>query len=671
GVLAGGATVAAGGATVPALFAAQAGRAPDAVAVVCGDASLSYGELGAAAGRLARVLAARGAGPEQVVAVVMDRSVGLVTALLAILKAGAAYLPVDPGYPPERVAFMLADARPAVIVADAASVAVLPSTVTAPVLVPDGPHAAAAPEECGGAGQAGADPAGPLLPANSAYVMYTSGSTGVPKGVAVPHQAVERLVRECGFAELGGGDVVAQLAPVSFDAATFEIWGALVNGAALAIGPPGVLSAGELGGFLAARRVSVLWLTAGLFGQVAAADAKVFAGLRYLLAGGDVLPVRACRAVLEQAPSVRLVNGYGPTENTTFTTTHLVRAADVADGAAVPIGRPIKSTRVFVLDGFLQPVPAEVAGELYVSGAGLARGYLERAALTAERFVPCPFGAPGERMYRTGDLVRWAADGNLEFVGRVDDQVKIRGFRVEPGEVEAVLAAHPQVAQAVAIVREDAPGDKRLVAYLVPSADGDGASGAEVAETVRGYLAQRLPDYMLPAAVVVLDALPVTANGKIDKAALPAPDYAARSGGRGPATIREEILCQAFAEVLGLERVSAEDNFLELGGHSLLAVSLAARLRERGMPVAMYAFFEAPTPAELAAVAGPEQVVVPPNRIPAGATRITPGMLPLAQLTPEQIGDITGLVEGGAANVADVYPLAPLQEGMFFHYLMT
>src|SRR6266536_1136081 len=405
--------------------------------------------------------------------------------------------------------------------------------------------------------------------------MYTSGSTGVPKGVMVPHRAVGRLVREAGYIELGGSDVVGALAPVSFDAATFEIWGALVNGAVLALGPGGVLSAGELGGWLAAHQVTALWLTAGLFDQVAGADAGIFSGLRYLLAGGDVLAVRACRAVLEQVPSVRLVNGYGPTENTTFTTTHPSGAGDLDGGAGVPIGRPINGTRVFVLDGFLEPVPVGVAGELYVAGAGLARGYAGRAGLTAERFVACPFGAGGERMYRTGDVVRWAADGQLVFAGRADDQVKIRGFRVEPGEVEAVLAAHPGVAQAVVTVREDTPGDKRLVAYLVPAADGggrhgggdgggdyagagDGAGNGALAGVVRGFAAGRLPEYMVPSAVVVLDGLPVTVNGKVDKAALPAPDYAAGSlAGRGPATVQEEILCQVFAQVLGLERVGA------------------------------------------------------------------------------------------------------------------
>jgi acyl-coenzyme A synthetase/AMP-(fatty) acid ligase/acyl carrier protein len=359
-----------------------------------------------------------------------------------------------------------------------------------------------------------------------------------------------------------------------------------------------VLGTSELGRFLAEQRVSVLWLTAGLFAQVAAADVSVFAGLRYLLAGGDVLPAAGCRAVLEQVPQVALVNGYGPTENTTFTATHLVTAADVVSPAGVPVGRPIADTRVFVLDGFLQPVPAGAFGELYTSGAGLARGYLGRAGLTAERFVACPFGSGGERMYRTGDLARWRADGVIEFAGRADDQVKVRGFRIEPGEIEAVLTAHHEVAQAAVIVREDTPGDRRLIGYLVPA---PGIDRDTLVAQVREYAAARLPGYMMPSAVAVLDALPVTPNGKLDRAALPAPDFSGMAAGRGPATVREELLCQVFAEVLGLDRVGAEDSFFALGGHSLLAMRLVNEVRAvLGAELPVRAVFDEPTVAGLA-----------------------------------------------------------------------
>src|SRR6266536_2129212 len=581
--------------TLPRLLEAQVARAPDAPAVVAGDVTLSYAQLNARANQMAHYLISRGAGPEQVVALALPRTAEMVIALLAVLKAGAAYLPVDPDYPPERVGFMLGEAASALVVSTREVAGRLPADSRDRHVRIDERGVCDLVAGSPARDVTDADRTRALSAASPAYVTYTSGSTGVPKGVVVPHRAVERLVRQCGFAELNAADVVGHLAPLSFDAATFEIWGALVNGAALAVAPGGVVSAGELGGFLAARRVSVLWLTAGVFDQVATADAGVFAGLRYLLAGGDVLAVRACRAVLERVPWVRLVNGYGPTENTTFTTTYLVRAATDLEGG-VPIGRPLPGDRVYVLDGFLRPQPPGVIGELYVAGAGLARGYLGRPGLTAERFVGCPFGSAGERMYRTGDLGRWRGDGQLEFAGRVDDQVKIRGFRIELGEVAAALSRQAGVAQAVAVARQDGPAGTRLVGY-VTSAPGQAADPA----AVRAGVASSLPDHMVPAAGVVREALPVTSRGKVDGRALPAPDFAAMAGSGIPRSPREKILCEIFAEVLGIERVGTGDSFFDLGGDSLLVTRLASRMRSvLGVEIPIRAAFEAPTVATLA-----------------------------------------------------------------------
>ncbi|WP_181806352.1 non-ribosomal peptide synthetase, partial [Streptomyces shenzhenensis] len=585
--------------TIPDLFARRAAERPRATALVAGDVTLSYAELDARANRLARLLIGRGAGPESVVAVLMERSADLVVALLAITKTGAAYLPVDPAHPAERVASMFTDARPLCVLTRGDGAAAVPATNEAPVPVLDlaTPAVEAELARFDASPVTAAERTAALRPDHPAYIIHTSGSTGRPKGTVVPHRAVDRLVRRANFAPLGADDVVAQLASVSFDAATFEIWGALLNGATLAVAPAGALSVADLRHFLSAHRVTVLWLTAGLFHEVVDADVSALAGVRHLLAGGDVLSPEHCRTVLERLPSVALFNGYGPTENTTFTAVHAITHADTEHGRSVPIGTPVSDTRVLVLDDRLRPVPVGVTGELYATGAGLARGYAGRAELTAERFVACPYGGVGERMYRTGDLVRWTADGRLVFAGRADDQVKIRGFRVEPGEVEAVLAAHPQVAQAAVVVREDAPGEKRLVGYVVPADDTDG-----LVELVREFVAERLPSYMVPSAVLGLDVLPLTVNGKVDRKALPAPEHARGTGSdRAPAGVREELLCQAFAEVLGLPAVGVDDDFFALGGHSLLAMRLVSRVRAvLGVEVAVRALFDAPTPAGLA-----------------------------------------------------------------------
>ncbi|MEV7116794.1 amino acid adenylation domain-containing protein [Streptomyces anulatus] len=590
--------------TVPELFAARVAETPDAVAVVADGVNLSYAQLDARANQLARLLIGRGVGPESVVAVALARGVELVVALLAVVKAGGAYLPVDLSYPAERIVHMLRDSSTTLLLTD--SRAAVEAGDLPRITLDD-----AGEELAGLAGtplEAG-ELCAPLGADNMAYVVYTSGSTGRPKGTAVTHRAVDRLVRECGFLEVGPGNVVGQLASASFDAATFEIWGALLNGAALAVAAPGALSVAEVGTFLSAHGVDTLWLTAGLFHEVVDQDVSVLAGIGRLLAGGDALSVTHCRRLLAALPSLRLFNGYGPTENTTFTTVHEVLAAELGEGTgSVPIGTPVADTRVYVLDAALRPVPVGVEGDLCTTGAGLARGYERQPGLTAERFVACPF-EPGARMYRTGDRVSWTTEGRLVFAGRTDQQVKIRGFRVEPGEVESVVASHPLVVQAAVVAREDAPAEVRLVAYVVADGPED-----ELPSLIEEFLAGRLPEYLVPAATVVLAALPLTANGKLDRKALPAPEYRAGEG-RGPADSCEEAIGGLFREVLDLEKVGMDDDFFALGGHSLLATRLVTRVREvLGAELPLRVVFEARTVAGLARRVGTEKSTRPALR---------------------------------------------------------
>ena len=607
------------GLTLPGLFERQVARTPDAVAVVCEGSGLSYAELDACSNRLARYLVSLGAGPERLVAVAMERSAGLVVALLAVLKSGAAYLPVDPEYPAERVVYMLGDAGAVLLVCDQVMAARVPAGDIARVVVDDEVCAAAV------AGFPAArlddgERAARLWPAHPAYVMYTSGSTGRPKGVVVPHHNVVRLVAMTGgWFDVGPGDVWTLFHSYAFDFSVWEMWGALATGGRLVVVPYLVSrSATEFRKLLAAERVTVLNQTPAAFYQlldVWGEGAEL--ALRYVIFGGEALD---CARVARWARAVPgapvMVNMYGITETTVHVTGYVVDGA--AASAASVIGTPIPDLQAFVLDGGLGVVPPGVAGELYVAGAGVARGYLGRPGLTGERFVACPFGAAGERMYRTGDLARWNGAGELEYLGRSDDQVKIRGFRIELGEVESVLAGLPGVAQATVVVREDRPGDRRLAGYVVP------AAGAVLDPAGLRVAAGRvLPGYMVPAAVVVLEALPLTVSGKLDRRALPAPEYAA-GGGRAPATAGERALCAVFAQVLGLEQVGVEDSFFDLGGHSLLATRLVSRVRVvLGAELPVRAVFEHPTPAALAAVlegaeaARPPLVPVPrPERLP-------------------------------------------------------
>ncbi|MGW6544061.1 amino acid adenylation domain-containing protein, partial [Streptomyces massasporeus] len=600
--------------TLPALFAAQAARTPDAVAVSHQDDRLTYAELDARANRLARLLARHGAGPERFVALALPRCADLVVAVLAVLKSGAAYVPLDPDYPADRLAHMIEDARPALLVTR--SDAGLPADLGQGTerLLLDTPQTRDALTA-----EPATDPGTDVHPHHPAYVIYTSGSTGRPKGVVVPHQNVVRLFGATdhwfGF---GPDDVWTLFHSYAFDFSVWELWGPLLHGGRLVVVPHAVSRSPEdFLRLLAEERVTVLNQTPSAFYQLMQADRENpdtgdRLSLRYVVFGGEALDLWRLGDWYarhdDRAPV--LVNMYGITETTVHVSHLALDAPSAAAGPGSMIGGAIPDLRIYVLDGGLRPAAPGVAGEMYVAGEGLARGYLGRPGLTASRFVADPFGVPGARMYRTGDVARWTGDGALEFVGRADDQVKIRGFRIEPGEIESVLAAHPAVAQVAVVVREDRPGDRRLAAYLVPSA----GQSAELPR-MRAHAARNLPEYMVPAAFVTLDALPLTPNGKLDRKALPAPETGAagQGAGRAPRTPREEILCGLFAEVLGVPEVFADDHFFDLGGHSLLATRLVSRVRTAlGVELAIRTLFEAPTPTALAERLGEADAARPP-----------------------------------------------------------
>jgi amino acid adenylation domain-containing protein len=579
--------------TLPALFEQQAARVPDATALVFGNASLTYADLNERANRLAHHLIAQGAGPERFVALAVPRSVELVVGLLAILKAGAGYVPLDVDYPKERLGFMLQDSAPVCLVSDTGTAQWLaPGVPALPVVRLDDAALAAALAAAPATNPTDRDRTRPLAALNPAYVIYTSGSTGRPKGVVGPHAGVINRLQwlQAAYPYASDKPSIAKSSIAFIDGST-ELLGPLLSGAPLVMA--GVHAARTLDELVALierhgidRITLVPSLLASLLDQY---DASRLGGCRLWIVSGEVLSNELATRFAQVLPQSRLLNFYGSSEATGDS----VFAAAGRD--EVPIGRPIWNTQVYVLDALLRPVPAGVAGELYIAGAGLARGYLRRPALSTERFVPDPFGPAGSRMYRTGDLARWRIDGLLDFLGRADQQVKIRGFRIEPGEVEAALMQQPEVAQAAVVAREDTPGHKQLVAYVV-------ARPAQAPDTraLRSALAMTLPDYMVPAAIVVLEALPLTPNGKLDRRALPAPDFTPQNI-RAPRTPQEEILVTLFAEILGLAQVGIDDNFFDLGGHSLLATKLASRIRSAlGLEVAIRALFEAPTVAQLA-----------------------------------------------------------------------
>jgi amino acid adenylation domain-containing protein/non-ribosomal peptide synthase protein (TIGR01720 family) len=566
--------------TVPGLFAERVRQAPDATALIADGVSLTYAELNARANRLAHRLVRLGVRPERAVGLLMERSVDLVVAELAIVKAGGAYVPLDVRAPAERMRVLLRETGASVLLTDRAWQAAAHDIHSGHVVLADGDQLPTGPD---------IDPEVAIHPDNLAYVMYTSGSTGVPRGVAVRQRDVVTLVADHRF-EGGGHERVLLHSPTAFDASTYELWVPLLNGGQVVVAPRGDLGVDVLRQAIAEHGVTGLWLTAGLFRMIAQDGPDCLAGVREIWTGGDVVPAAAIRRVLAACPGVVVSDGYGPTETTTFATSHEMSDVESVPDS-VPIGRPFDNVRVHVLDGALSPVPVGVPGELYIAGAGLARGYLNRPGLTAARFVADPFNVPGSRMYRTGDVVRWTADGLLEYRGRVDDQVKIRGFRIEPAEIEGALTEHPDVAEAVVVVLDDQER-KRLVAYVTSTVPDVG--------DLRSWLKRSLPDYMVPSAFVVLDALPLSPNGKVDRKALPAP---ARNGEARYTAPRGEVqttLAEIWADVLGADRVGVEDNFFSLGGDSILSIQVVSRARRAGLRLTSQDLFLHQVIAELA-----------------------------------------------------------------------
>ena len=589
------------------LFEQQALTRPEAIAVVYEGERLTYGELNERANQVAHYLRRHSVGPETLVGVCLERSLEMVIALVGIVKTGGAYLPLDPEYPQQRLAMMLEDAGAGIVLTQAELAAVADESR-------DNPPRRTSLE-------------------NLAYVSYTSGSTGRPKGVAVPQRGVLRLVCNTNYIQFAESDVVLQMAPLSFDASTLEVWGPLLNGGRLVVMRAGRVTLAEIAEVLKQEQVTTLWLTAGLFHLMVSEQPSALATVTKLLAGGDVLQRSAVEQVLAQGSGV-LINGYGPTENTTFSCCHVLERGTGAaiNGVTVPIGRPVANTRAYVVDDAMQVVPVGVSGELLLGGEGLARGYLHQPDLTAASFIPDAFsdkagsGEPGSRLYRTGDVVRYRSNGELEFVGRRDEQVKVRGYRIEPGEVELALASHPAVKESVVVARSGVDGGKRLVGYVVWR-EGESVSGSEL----RRYLGERLPEYMIPGQVVELEELPLNVNGKVERESLPLPEDAGVGQGveyEAPRTPVEEIVAGIWAELLGVERVGIHDNFFDLGGDSLLVVQVMARLRHAfSIELPLRAMFDTASASDLARLV--EKEITPGQTAGVTAIPVVPRDKPL------------------------------------------
>jgi amino acid adenylation domain-containing protein len=579
--------------SIHGVFEACASREPNAVAVVCGDEQLTYAQLNARANNLARYLRSQGLESGEPVAARMPRGIQMLVAQIAILKSGAIYVPIDPELPLERERFILEDCGARWILVDTQRATHLTYENTRVI-------------DC--VSVSAADPADsaenlqlPIGPLDPAYVMYTSGSTGAPKGVVVSHRCVNRLAINGGYVQLDRTDRVAHGSNPAFDAATFEIWAPLLNGASVAILPQAtVLNAKELAHAIERLGLSVMFLTTSLFNQHVRASAGMFAPLKYLLFGGEAADPRAVAKVLSAKPPQNVLNVYGPTETTVFATSWRVTSVS-EDTQRIPIGRPISNTQVYILDEALRPVAIGEVGELYIGGDGVALGYLNRPELTAERFIRDPFSEQAGRLYRTGDLGSWRADGAIEYAGRNDSQVKIRGFRIELGEVEAALLGCPGIQEAIVVADEDEQAGKRLLAYVVTDASVERLWARRTRDLLKG----RLPAYMVPAAIIGLPEWPLNANGKLDRNALPKPQREELSEGlyRQAQTDTERALVEMWKDLLSLDEVGVEDDFFELGGHSILGMSLLESVSEAfGVSIPVHAIFQYPTIRQMAYV---------------------------------------------------------------------
>jgi amino acid adenylation domain-containing protein len=574
------------------LFEQQVERSPAAVAVIFETQQLTYQELNARANQLAHHLISVGVGADVLVGICVERSIDTIVGLLGILKAGGAYVPLDPEYPAERLQFMLDDAHISVLLTQQRLIHKLPAHQAQLICLDTDWQSIAR--------SISTNPLASVKATNLAYAIYTSGSTGQPKGVEITHRGVNRLLFGVNYVRLDASQRLLQLAPIAFDAATFEIWGALLHGARCILFPGTMPTAKTLSAEIHKQGITTLWLTAALFNSIVDNDSQALSGIQQLLIGGEALSVDHVRRALHSLPSTQIINGYGPTESTTFTCCYPIPPHIETEIASIPIGRPIANTQTYILDRYLQPVAVGMPGELHIGGDGLARGYLNRPELTQQKFIPNPFSPdPNSRLYKTGDLARYLPDGNIEYLGRIDNQVKIRGFRIELGEIEAVLSQHPDVQIACVIAREDIPGEKQLVAYLVPQ-----PGATPTATALRQFLVDKLPGYMVPKAFSILTSLPLTPNGKVDRRALTAPTYNLDVDTFvEPRNQLELQLVQIWSQILKIDKVGVTDNFFDLGGHSLLAPYLMAEIKQqftKDLPIVT--LFQHPTIEQLATV---------------------------------------------------------------------